>query len=287
MIFVYMGPPTTEPPLPVYDSFDLPGRDIAPIRGQIDCNWLQYHENSLDLVHTAFLHTIGGQGEGTFPGMFDQVGQLVWMDSPTGVVCTQVRRVGDNLWVRINDSMPPNIMQFPPNIGSIKPGDCNPPDHTIWAVPMDDTNTLVMRARHYSLDEERPRSAIFGQTPERPYEERQRQPGDYDAQTSQRPIAIHALEHLGSTDRGIIMLRNMVMEGIRAVRKGQDLPGVHKKGAGILPTYCCDTILYIPQAPTAEADADMMRDVGRRVTEYYFGNPPASTGYTAYKGPLP
>ena len=34
------------------------------------------------------------------------------------------------------------------------------------------------------------------------YEARQRRPGDYEAQVGQRPIAIHALEHLGATDRG-------------------------------------------------------------------------------------
>ena len=29
------------------------------------------------------------------------------------------------------------------------------------------------------------------------YEASQRQPGDYEAQVSQRPVAIHGLEHLG------------------------------------------------------------------------------------------
>src|SRR4051794_29701668 len=37
------------------------------------------------------------------------------------------------------------------------------------------------------------------------YEAGQRQPGDYEAQVSQRPIAIHGLEHIGATDRGVMM----------------------------------------------------------------------------------
>ena len=45
--------------------------------------------------------------------------------------------------------------------------------------------------------------------------ERQRFPADYDAQSSQRPIAIHALEHLASTDRGVIMLRRIVRDGMQ------------------------------------------------------------------------
>src|SRR5207248_2007049 len=57
----------------------------------------------------------------------------------------------------------------------------------------------------------------FGQSDDRPYEERQRHPADYDAQSSQREIAVHALEHLASTDRGVLMLRKIVRDGIRAV----------------------------------------------------------------------
>ena len=37
----------------------------------------------------------------------------------------------------------------------------------------------------------------FGQlADDRPYEDHQRVPGDYDAMTSQRPIAVHKLENL-------------------------------------------------------------------------------------------
>jgi len=50
----------------------------------------------------------------------------------------------------------------------------------------------------------------FGQSDDRPYAERQRHPADYDAQASQREIAVHALEHLASTDRGVIMFRKIV-----------------------------------------------------------------------------
>jgi hypothetical protein len=46
----------------------------------------------------------------------------------------------------------------------------------------------------------------FGQDGNRSYEERQRVPGDYDAQISIHDgIARHALDHLAATDRGVIM----------------------------------------------------------------------------------
>ena len=62
-------------------------------------------------------------------------------------------------------------------------------------------------------------------------------PGDYDAQVTQRPIARHGLEHLGVTDRGIIMLRNIVRRGIREVQEGRDLEQASQAGRGAVPTF--------------------------------------------------
>lgn len=47
-----------------------------------------------------------------------------------------------------------------------------------------------------------------GQIAAASYEAGRRQPGDYEAQVSQRPIAIHGLAHLGATDRGVTMFHN-------------------------------------------------------------------------------
>ena len=103
----------------------------------------------------------------------------------------------------------------------------------------------------------------FGQDDSRPYEERQRVPGDYDAQVNQRPIAVHALEHLASTDRGVSMLRNMVRHGIRMVQDGGDLHSVGVAGDPA-PTYAHDIVLDVPEAATAAADSELLRDLGRR-----------------------
>jgi hypothetical protein len=50
---------------------------------------------------------------------------------------------------------------------------------------------------------------LGGRTDDRPGEERQREPGDYDACVSQGAFANRRAEHLGTTDRGIVMLRRM------------------------------------------------------------------------------
>jgi hypothetical protein len=94
---------------------------------------------------------------------------------------------------------------------------------TTWSVPLNDTHTMIIGFRRIGENEEPLTKPGFGQTADRSYEERQRVPGDYDAQTSQRAIAVHALEHLGATDRGEIMTRNIIRRGIHAVQRGRTL----------------------------------------------------------------
>jgi hypothetical protein len=105
----------------------------------------------------------------------------------------------------------------------------------------------------------------FGQSGDRPYAERQRFPADFDAQSSQRTIAVHALEHLGSTDRGVIMLRKIVRDGIRAVASGGDPWGTQWRAGEVIPTFTQDVVLKVAPAPTPEDDRRLLRETGRSV----------------------
>ena len=78
------------------------------------------------------------------------------------------------------------------------------------------------------------------------YEAGQRRSGEYEAQVSQRPIAIHALEHIGATDRGVMMFRNQTRRGIRALQAGQDPVGFCRDAGMVTPTYCNDTVIRMP-----------------------------------------
>src|SRR5437762_13994121 len=86
----------------------------------------------------------------------------------------------------------------------------------------------------------------FGQSADRAYEERQRHPGDYDAQSSQRTVAVHELEHLASTDRGVILLRKIVRDGIRAVGAGETPRRLGLKPWETVTTYGQDTVVRQP-----------------------------------------
>jgi hypothetical protein len=110
------------------------------------------------------------------------------------------------------------------------------------------------------------------------YEESQRRPGDYEAQVGQRPIAIHALEHLGATDRGIIMFRRQLRRGIDAVQAGHDPEGLCRDPGRVIPTYCNDTVVHVPAEVTVEADKKRMRETGWSLASDYLAHPPLATG---------
>jgi nitrite reductase/ring-hydroxylating ferredoxin subunit len=267
LVFAYMGPPEEKPLFPILDTYDLPGyRMVARAPTMWECNWLQVKENSMDPAHLAFLHTLPGSRG--FTEDLGALGEWDWVETPVGMVYIDTRRQGDRVWVRVADFIPPNIHQFPPNADPMETRTMvNRPAATTWAVPLDDTHT--MQIGYYRAPEGRePRQgAGFGQDGSRSYEERQRIPGDYDAQVSiHGGVARHGLEHLAATDRGVIMLRNMIRRGIRAVEGGADLRPVGEGGGGVIPTFAHDRVLSgILPAATPEEDRHLLRQLARNV----------------------
>jgi len=278
LVFGYFGPPDTKPEFPVYDSFEVEGDRLVPYYITYPCNWLQVHENVMDPAHAVFLHT-----RISYSHFADAWGELPAMDfvpTPAGMIYVTSRRWKDHVWVRSNDILLPNIAQ----VGHIWEDGSEPKAFgrvaiTRWTTPVDNHTCRIIGWRHFHpdvdprgiADEARcgPESVDFvGQNGARPYAERQRIPGDFDAQVSQRPIAVHRLENLTRCDKGVATLRQLLKRQIRALQKGGD-PGVSPlRSAGRIPTYCHDTVLELPRAPGA-SDADdfaFVGEVGRALT---------------------
>jgi len=302
LIFAYLGPPEHRPEFPIYDSFEIPGYRMVPggttgTKYIYGCNWLQLAENNADQVHFVFLHdpeearakldgyrptvTAGPLEDYFNVGLKEFEADLTairedfrsrvieWQESPLGVISIHTRRSDDLVWVRLGDYIMPNVDQFAPSrfepTGEL---DFGPPYMTAWTVPVDDTHTKSFQLRYVAGgSKQRTRSTPLrsSESVDRSYEERQRQPGDYEAQESQRPIAVHALEHLRATDRGVILVRKLVREGIRAVQMGQDPRRIVPAAGKAIPTFCRNTVLRVPTAATAEADKDLLRNTGRKV----------------------
>ena len=274
LVFAYMGPPDKKPPLPMFDVYDMPELEIQPAlerTGIMDCNWLQVQENGMDPAHTAFLHVLMS---GTQRGFSDEMGVLPDMqffDNDAGTHYVATRRVGDNVWVRIVDALYGN-MNFVAadnqrgNKGSVS----QPPFIAIWAVPMDDTNTkryyLLLNDRRSPLKDYQ-KARAFGQANDRPYEARQRHPGDYDAQVSQGPINIHDYENLSESDIGIRMFRDYLRADIAAVESGRDPKGLLRDPKARARTRTQNTVIHAPRAATEAEDRELRLKIGRDVAE--------------------
>jgi nitrite reductase/ring-hydroxylating ferredoxin subunit len=282
LVFAYLGPPEAMPAFPTYDSYVRPGYRVIPGRKyDYPCNWLQIYENTMDPAHTAFLHTIVSGA--VFTEEFGVLPELDFLETPIGMIYVATRRVGDNMWTRMVESVLPNLQQVAPVWETGRdPCAFSGPMMSRWNVPIDDNHTMFIELRHVSEtdgivtpDWWADRSIMLpGQVAMETYEEGQRHPGDYEAQVSQRPIAVHGLEHLSATDRGVSMLRNQIRRGIRAVKAGKDPDGVFRGTAGTVPTYCNNTVMRMPPAKTEASDKKMMREAGLRLAKSYLEQPP-------------
>jgi hypothetical protein len=241
----------------------------------------------MDPVHTAFLHTIVSGSQ--FTDEFGKVPELDFIETPVGIIYIATRRVDQNVWARMVENVLPNLQQVAPIWeDGHRPHPFDGPMMSRWIVPQDDTHTMFIEFRHVSEKEGvtppwwADRSVMLpGQLPNGDsHEASQRRPGDYEAQVSQRPVAVHALEHLGATDRGVIMFRQQIRKGIRAVQAGEAPPGLCLKAGAVIPTYCNDTIVQVPIAPTPEEDRQLMRATGRSLAESYLERPPSLAGVT-------
>jgi len=284
LVFAYLGQHDEKPSFPIYDSLIRPGHRVMPGRKwTYPCNWLQIMENTMDPAHTAFLHTIVSGA--VFTDEFGVLPEVDFVETPIGMIYVATRRVGDNVWARMVEGILPNLQQVAPlSETGRREHPFSGPMMSRWLVPIDDTNTLFIELRHLSETEENPvwwvdrEQMMPGQMSMGAYEESQRHPGDYEAQVSQRPIAVHGLEHLSATDRGVTMFRSQVRRGIRAVRDGHSPAGSCCDEGTVVPTYCNNTVVRLPAAATETADKKMMREAGLKLAKSYLKDPPLMAG---------
>lgn len=234
LVFAYMGPPDREPAFPRFDILEQPGRRLFAYRNTsrgavAACNWLQIQENAMDPVHTAFLHsTISGE---QFTSLYATLPKLEFGETPYGMKYVRTASLpSGRTFVRTQEAFTPNMRSIADNLTPDRP---HAERSTLigWWVPVDDTHTIGFHVESVDpADTERISTfarAKEGRTagtqqPHRSYEDTQRFPDDKEAQLSQRPIAVHALERLGTTDRGVILFRKLLRRAIADVAAGRD-----------------------------------------------------------------
>ena len=277
LIFAYMGPPDERPAFPMLDSIDQPDDEIVPYSIHSPCNWLQITENAMDPFHSVFLHARVTGAQFQDLAAFSELPIPKWHDRDfPGFFYTNPRRVGDYVWVRLHDYFLPTLVQNGSLFEDAKQSKYfGRGGLTRWIVPIDDTNSMMIAWRHFN-DRDDPeyhgnRDEIgyesidfYGQTKDRPYEMRQRNPGDYDAWVSQGPVNDHNREHLGVTDKGVGLLRRKLLDEVGKLEAGVKPAQPYAAAGEHIHTYAGDVVLKVPKS---NDDRALVAAVADRVAE--------------------
>ena len=204
--------------------------------------------------------------------------EIDYRTTPLGMINVQSRRVGEHLWVRSTESILPNVNQTGAIFEEAESEKYFQRSAILrWMVPVNNfvTRTIGWRFFSHQLDPagmtDRSRVGkesidFIGQTEEeRPYQDRQRQPGDYEAQVSQRPIAVHGLEHHGTSDAGVVRIRHLLRQAVRTLEsEGKVLAYSGSSDHGIA-TYIQDSVAPWPELEV-EDEARLLQHCGQMVS---------------------
>lgn len=218
VLFGYLGPNPT-PLLPRYDILArvdwLRRIEIHPV---LDCNWLQPMENAVDPAHLYWLHGFTGGA----PATRDERNEFETFEYGIYKYHYGPERIA------VHPLVFPNILRGPGNVAHFR-------------IPVDDTHTGILYVIYSPAPDGKPSGqsevsySYIGPIKE-PYDDnglaRYRHhmktfaSQDGMAWETQGPIADRTREHLAASDRGIVMLRNMLRLEIEKVKRGEDPIGV-------------------------------------------------------------
>jgi phenylpropionate dioxygenase-like ring-hydroxylating dioxygenase large terminal subunit len=232
LVFAYMGPLEKMPEFPVYDVWQKAGGQLKArmgprVGGPVNCNWLQAEENLMDALHTFWLHTLHSGPQ--FPSQIYGVDPDALQYEETGMgmrfVLTRKLENGKRwelIWEMI---MPLNVHLVytdEPKTERVRA--------VTYCVPIDDTHQLGASIRWIPEGESESPSGreqlAPGERKDTSYEYAQRHPDDKEAVEGQGPIALHRLEHLVTSDKGVMMYRSILRKAIETALRGEDPKGI-------------------------------------------------------------
>jgi 5,5'-dehydrodivanillate O-demethylase len=261
LVFAYLGPL----PAPLITKLDgyvadpairLIGKAVIP------CNWLQIQENSADPVHSEWLHghfaEFVAEKEGKKLAFSGHHLKIAFDEKPYGII---KRRLKEGQSEDCSDWRIGHPLVFP-NILAVGSAE------KIWKtyefqirVPEDDTHTTHWWFTAFApvegaeVDPELMSKAHFFEVPLDTEEYSTAEFQDVLAWTTQGGVADRRLEHLGTTDRGVTMFRNMLRRELKKIEAGEDPILVNRDPAQDVPL---DLPLETDKAHYSEGFAHML-----------------------------
>jgi 5,5'-dehydrodivanillate O-demethylase oxygenase subunit len=236
LLFAYLGP-EPRPLLPRLDGLVAPGAIRMIGRAVVPCNWLQIMENSVDPVHTEWLHghlhEFQSEDEDEKVAISRHHVKIGFDEFDYGIY---KRRLLEGQSEDTDDWKTGHPMVFPTILAVGNSNDAFRMHAFQMRVPMDDTHTMHIWYNAYvPLNGARVPQKLLDEVPvyDVPFADAQ---GEYlidliDAQdimawVSQGPIADRTQESLGSSDRGVTLLRRMLRRELAKIEDGLDPIGV-------------------------------------------------------------
>ncbi len=222
LLFIYMGPPEKKPLLPRWDVLvRTDGTRAIEVHPVLNCNWLQAMENSVDTLHTYYLHAHSMKQRGLRGGeyYYRPIEDYSWDLCEWGIIkrCTYG---GDRPEKEIRPPLVfPNILRIPQGVT----------EALHWRVPIDDFHTQIYvmlfepskDGQAVEQPEEPPVIRLDSlMTPEGEHQMTSFPSQDKMAWETQGGIFDRSRENLGTSDGGIAMYRKMLREQIEIVGRG-------------------------------------------------------------------
>jgi 5,5'-dehydrodivanillate O-demethylase len=219
-VFAYLGPQPA-PLLPKYDLLFRDDIDRTVYATEGNSNWLQRAENGYDSQHLISLHAPGypqialKRADVTLTKTW--YGHRTVMEFPDGL-----QNIGHQI--------------FPSHMRRLGARKGEPAKHYFnLRVPLDDTSTATFFVQAEVAENGRGTLTTRGYKKEPRMSYKPIEDGwwgipsrDQDRVTmeSQGEIADRSREYLGTSDEGIVMLRRMILDAIKAVQEGRDPIGI-------------------------------------------------------------
>ncbi len=223
LVWAYMGPQPA-PQLPDWEAFSWKNGFKQIVFAEIPCNWLQCQENSIDPIHFEWMHSNWNIRLSGKTGPYSPTHtQVDFEEFEFGLIYKRIRTdtsASNDLWTVGRVALWPNGFYLG--------------EHFEWRVPIDDENTLSV-------------TWAFSRVPNElePFEQNtipawwgpikdasgrwitsHVMNQDFVAWVGQGTIADRTKEHLGASDKGILMMRRRFMSELEAVARGDEPKGV-------------------------------------------------------------
>jgi phthalate 4,5-dioxygenase oxygenase subunit len=257
IVWTYMGDPAQQPPYPDHEFVRAPASHRGVSKTLEECNYLQGLEGGLDPTHATILHNPDIGDLSFLKKRHQTIAAIEVEETDYGIFYAGIRDAGEQRWVRgYHYIMPSYHMRGQVDATFWLHTKKSPTiDGHIW-IPIDDHTTWVYNFL-YSYDPDRPITATqfhddeewMGRAPKdmaAPFRPRRNRSNDYEIdrqlqkkqtftgidgvntqdfaiQEGMLPICDRSREHLGSSDRIIILLRKVLLEALDRLERGEPL----------------------------------------------------------------